>query len=180
MKASAGCRAGPAELRTSPLEIAATDSDGMCNEVARANLHKIIRFGWIVKKEFAKTMSFGGRLAEERKRLGLKQAEFAALVGTDVPKQSLYENDRRELRADYLARLADAKVDVIYVLTNQRMEGSWLGPGASELLSAYLCLPPDMQQALADLAARLRDHFTGGPGRSLHSRTAEYRAEEPG
>ena len=64
-------------------------------------------------------MSFGERLAEERKRLGLRQAEFAALVGTDVPKQSLYETGRRELRADYLSRLADAKVDVGYVLTGQ-------------------------------------------------------------
>ena len=61
-----------------------------------------------MKREFVESMGFGARLAEERKRLGLKQAEFAALVGTDVPKQSLYENDRRELRADYLARLADA------------------------------------------------------------------------
>ena len=104
-------------------------------------------------------MSFGARLAEERKRLGLKQAEFASLVGTDVPKQSLYENDRRELRADYLARLADAKVDVIYVLTGHRTEGGWLGEGATELLSAYLCLPPDLQKALVDFAARLRSQF---------------------
>ena len=86
-------------------------------------------------------MSFGTRLAEERKRLGLKQAEFADLVGTDVPKQSLYENDRRELRADYLARLAGAKVDIVYILTGHRSEGEWLNEGASQLLSAYLALP---------------------------------------
>lgn len=36
-------------------------------------------------------MSLGARLKEERRRLGLKQAEFAALVGTDMPRQSLYE-----------------------------------------------------------------------------------------
>jgi transcriptional regulator with XRE-family HTH domain len=125
-------------------------------------------------------MSFGGRLAEERKRLGLKQAEFAALVGTDVPKQSLYENDRRELRADYLARLADAKVDVIYVLTGQRTEGAWLGAGASELLSSYLCLPSDVQQALVDFAGRLRDQFTGPSRPTVHSRSTDYIPEEPG
>jgi transcriptional regulator with XRE-family HTH domain len=123
-------------------------------------------------------MSFGSRLAEERKRLGLKQAEFAALVGTDVPKQSLYENDRRELRADYLARLADAKVDVIYVLTGQRMEGGWLGGAATELLSAYLCLPADLQQALADFTQRLREQFDGANGRTLHSNRLSYRAGE--
>jgi transcriptional regulator with XRE-family HTH domain len=121
-------------------------------------------------------MGFGARLAEERKRLGLKQAEFAALVGTDVPKQSLYENDRRELRADYLARLANAKVDVVYVLTGQRMEGGWLGSGASELLSAYLGLPKDLQDVLLGLATGLSGHFTP-VGRTVHSGALDYHAE---
>lgn len=123
-------------------------------------------------------MGFGARLAEERKRLGLKQAEFAALVGTDVPKQSLYENDRRELRADYLARLADAQVDVVYVLTGQRMEGDWLGQGASDLLSAYLALPPDLQEVLLQFVSGLREHLSGTP-RTLHSSRSSYRAQEP-
>ena len=105
-------------------------------------------------------MSFGRRLAEERKRLGLKQAEFAKRAGTDVPKQSLYENDRRELRADYLARLVEAGVDVVYVLTGRRGEGGRLGPEATDLLTSYLALPPDMQQALAALARALREKFS--------------------
>lgn len=104
-------------------------------------------------------MSFGTRLAEERKRLGLKQAEFAALVGTDVPKQSLYENDHRELRADYLARLADAQCDVVYILTGRRSEGDWLEEGSSELLSDYLLLPDEMRHALEHLAHSLSDQF---------------------
>ena len=124
-------------------------------------------------------MSFGGRLAEERKRLGLKQAEFAALVGTDVPKQSLYENDRRELRADYLARLADAKVDVVYVLTGQRSEGGWLSQSASDLLSAYLCLPPDVQRALVGFADSLAAQFSQAGGRTVHARQSDYRAGGP-
>jgi transcriptional regulator with XRE-family HTH domain len=124
-------------------------------------------------------MSFGTRLAEERKRLGLKQAEFADLVGTDVPKQSLYENDRRELRADYLARLAHADVDIVYVLTGQRSEGEWLEGGPSELLSCYLSLPPEMREALEGLARSLRDQFSrthGAP--TLHARRADLRAGE--
>jgi transcriptional regulator with XRE-family HTH domain len=84
--------------------------------------------------------SFGARLAEERKRLGLKQAEFAKLVGTDLPKQSLYENDRRELRADYLARLAEGGVDVVYILTGRRGGGGRLGEEATDLLKSYLAL----------------------------------------
>ena len=133
----------------------------------------------IVNKDSSKLMGFGSRLAEERKRLGLKQAEFASLVGTDVPKQSLYENDRRELRADYLARLAAANVDVVYVLTGQRTEGDWLGRGASELLSAYLSLPRELQEVLLRFVDGLRDHLAGPAGRTLHSRTSDYRAREP-
>jgi transcriptional regulator with XRE-family HTH domain len=121
-------------------------------------------------------MSFGSRLAEERKRLGLKQAEFADLVGTDVPKQSLYENDRRELRADYLARLADADVDIVYVLTGRRSEGDWLEEGASDVLTCYLALPPEMQQALEAFSRSLRDQFTRPLGSTLHARALDYRA----
>ena len=123
-------------------------------------------------------MGFGARLAEERKRLGLKQAEFASLVGTDVPKQSLYENDRRELRADYLARLAAAKVDVGYVLTAKRSEGSWLSEEASALLSSYLALPPELQAALQGFIADLNTYLANGQGRA--SGRQEQRTGEPG
>jgi transcriptional regulator with XRE-family HTH domain len=108
-------------------------------------------------------VSFGTRLAEERKRLGLKQADFAKLVGTDVPKQSLYENDRRELRAAYLARLPQAGVDVVYILTGRRGEGGRLGQGASDLLAAHLALPADMQHALEELARALREKLSRPP-----------------
>lgn len=121
-------------------------------------------------------MTFGYRLAEERKRLGLRQAEFAALVGSDVPKQSLYETGRRELRADYLARLAEAKVDVLYVLTGQRTEGEWLEAGASALLDAYFALPPEMQRALVEFAGSLRSQFDRVPPPTLHAAGAGYRA----
>lgn len=99
-------------------------------------------------------MGFGARLKEERRRLGLKQAEFASRVGTDVPKQSLYENDRRELRAAYLARLPEAGVDVLYVLTGRRSQG-WLDEGAADFLAAWLGLPAELQEAFARLLADL-------------------------
>jgi transcriptional regulator with XRE-family HTH domain len=136
-------------------------------------------FRGIVKQDFSKQMSFGTRLAEERKRLGLKQAEFADLVGTDVPKQSLYENDRRELRADYIARLAQAEIDIVYVLTGRRSEGEWLEAGPSELLSCYLSLPPEMREALEGLARSLRDQFSRPQSApTLHNRRSDYRAGE--
>ena len=120
-------------------------------------------------------MSFGSRLAEERKRLGLKQADFADRVGTDVPKQSLYENDRRELRAEYLARLVDHEVDVVYILSGRRSGAESLGEGASALLSAYLALPPDLQQALEEFVGTMREQFTRAPGATLHSARLDYR-----
>jgi len=123
-------------------------------------------------------MSFGSRLAEERKRLGLKQADFADRVGTDVPKQSLYENDRRELRAEYLARLVDHDVDVVYILSGRRSGAESLGEGASALLSAYLALPADLQQALEEFVGAMRDQFTRGPGATLHSGRLDYRPED--
>jgi len=124
-------------------------------------------------------MSFGDRLASERKRLGLRQADFAALVGTDAAKQSLYENGHRELRADYLARLADARVDVLYVLTGRRSEGEWLAGGASELLDAYFALPGEMQRAMVDFAASLRAQFDRGAGPTVHARRLHYRGAAP-
>ena len=105
-------------------------------------------------------MSFGTRLAEERKRLGLKQAEFTRLVGTNVAKQSLYENDKRDLRASYLARLAEAGVDVVYILTGQRGEQQGqLEQGASNLLTAHLMLPPELQRMVEGLARSLHKQF---------------------
>ena len=104
-------------------------------------------------------MSFGKRLAEERRRLGLKQAAFAKLIGTNVPKQSLYENDKRELRAAYLARLPEAGVDVVYVLTGRRGEGEGLGQSASDLLTAHLALPAELQRAVEALARALREQL---------------------
>ena len=145
----------------------------------REFLYPIIDLGWLFERKFVKPMSFGARLAEERKRLGLKQAEFAALVGTDVPKQSLYENDRRELRADYLSRLADAEVDILYVLTGARMEGGTLGARASDLLSCYLRLPEALQDALTDFAERLAAETGQSAGHTLHSRRDEYRIDRP-
>jgi len=106
-------------------------------------------------------MGFGSRLAQERKRLGLKQAGFAGLVGTNVPTQSLYENGRRALRADYLARIAEAGVDVRYILTGRRGEGEALGEAPSELLSCYFALPPEMQRALEGLARSLQAFARG-------------------
>ena len=107
-------------------------------------------------------MSFGTRLKEERKRLGCKQAEFAALVGTDVPKQSLYENGHRQLRAGYLERIAAAGVDVLYVITGRRSEGH-LGEAATAFLATYLSLPEELREPVVRLIGDLTRYVEQGP-----------------
>jgi transcriptional regulator with XRE-family HTH domain len=107
--------------------------------------------------------TFGTRLKEERRRLGLKQAEFAALVGTDVPKQSLYENDKRQLRAGYLSRLEPAGVDVAYVVTGRRSSGVPLGENVSAFLTAYLGLPEELREAAERLLGDLTQYVEKGP-----------------
>jgi len=123
-------------------------------------------------------MNFGARLAEERRRLGLKQGEFAHRAGTDSAKQSLYETGKRELRADYLARLTDIGVDVVYVLTGRRSEGGAMEEGVSRLASAYLIMPADMQAALLNLAETMQNQMSRPAGATLHSRSAGYRAAD--
>jgi transcriptional regulator with XRE-family HTH domain len=110
-------------------------------------------------------MSFGARLREERKRLGFKQAEFAALAGTDVPKQSLYENGHRQLRAGYLSRLEPVGVDLFYVLTGRRNEGA-LGEDATAFLSGYLALPEELREPVGRLMADLTRYVEEGPKQS--------------
>jgi transcriptional regulator with XRE-family HTH domain len=67
----------------------------------------------------------GDRIAEERKRLGLNQDEFADVAGVKRRAQSLYENGHRSPDSDYLTRIAAAGADIVYILTGER------GPAAA-------------------------------------------------
>lgn len=62
----------------------------------------------------------GVRLREERERLQLSQAGFAALGGIAPNAQCHYENAKRIPIADYLAAIGHAGVDVLYVTLGQR------------------------------------------------------------
>lgn len=69
--------------------------------------------------------SFGDRLAEERKRLGYNQTDFAEIGGVKRAAQVNYEGGRRNPDSNYLSRLAHIGLDVLYVLTGT--------PSASDL-----------------------------------------------
>lgn len=66
-------------------------------------------------------MSFGKRLAEERRRLGLSQEQLAVHLGIGRSALGMIETDRSGLEAQRLSELgAQTGLDVIYVLTGRR------------------------------------------------------------
>ncbi|RBB92026.1 XRE family transcriptional regulator, partial [Pseudomonas sp. MWU12-2115] len=68
--------------------------------------------------------SIGNRLKEERMRIGMSQAEFAALGGLGKQAQLNYESGARSPDANYLAALANVGVNVLYVITGERAQGA--------------------------------------------------------
>jgi transcriptional regulator with XRE-family HTH domain len=64
--------------------------------------------------------TFGDRLRVERMRMGLSQEELAALGGKGKQAQLNYESGSRAPDANYLLALAEAGVDIVYVLTGER------------------------------------------------------------
>ena len=63
---------------------------------------------------------FGSRLKEERKRLGLNQAEFAQLANVKRLAQSQYENETTGPSIRYLSSIAEGGVDLLYLLFGKR------------------------------------------------------------
>ena len=63
----------------------------------------------------------GKRLAEERKRLRLNQDAFAEQGGVKRAAQVNYEGGKRSPDTDYLERVAQIGVDVLYVITGRRL-----------------------------------------------------------
>ena len=81
----------------------------------------------------------GERLREDRRLLGLNQTEFAALARVSKRAQIRYEQGDAP-DADYLAAIADAGCDVLFILTGHRP------PGA-------IVLPPELRRLLDDYEA---------------------------
>lgn len=61
------------------------------------------------------------RLKEVRERMTLTQTEFGALGGVSKGSQIAYERGRAQPAVTYLQRLAESGVNVIYLLTGQKM-----------------------------------------------------------
>ena len=72
---------------------------------------------------FGVRMSIFLRLREERERLGFSQEAFGALGGVQKRAQINYEKGERHPDSAYLAAIAAAGADVLYILTGQRTGG---------------------------------------------------------
>ncbi len=64
--------------------------------------------------------SIGDRLREVREQLGLSQQALADQCGVTMRSQRNYEKGERQPDAAYLAAIAAAGADVLYILTGQR------------------------------------------------------------
>ncbi|RKU01809.1 XRE family transcriptional regulator [Burkholderia sp. Nafp2/4-1b] len=69
-------------------------------------------------------------------RIGLSQAEFAALGGLQPRAQLNYESGARSPDANYLGALKDIGVDVLYVLTGERT-AAVLSDDENEVVGGY-------------------------------------------
>lgn len=104
---------------------------------------------------------FFDRLKDERKRLGLNQDEFAALGGVKKGAQFNYENGSRTPDSDYLAAVAAAGVDVLYLLTGE-YSTSALPADENELLVGYRQLDVRSKARVLGLVEGIVDPATAG------------------
>ena len=114
--------------------------------------------------------NIGARLRDERERLGKNQDAFAALAG--VGKRALihYEKSERSPDANFLAAIAAAGADVLYILTGQRTGGAAAAPVAAE--------PPAAQLSRRALAVAQNYEATSEEGKKIIE-AAAFAAAKP-
>lgn len=102
--------------------------------------------------------SIGSRLRDERERLGYSQSRWCELCGTTRKTQFLYETDARRPDADYLAAAAEARADVLFIVTGATEQTSpkTLTGEEQALVQHYRAAPPAVRKAaLAALLSAL-------------------------
>lgn len=97
----------------------------------------------------------GDRLKQERERLGLNQTDFAKLANHGRSVQAGYEQGKNIPGGAYLAAIASAGVDVLYVLTGQKTPDiKGISEEELELVKIYRAAPLAVKAAaLAALTA---------------------------
>ena len=111
-------------------------------------------------------MEISDRLREERLRLGLSQTELAEKAGIAKNTQHNYEKGIRQPDAAYLTAVADAGVDILYVIRGLRTPGHEEALSAREMaiLANYRALSEEDQatmQRITDALAQSTSRDTG-------------------
>ena len=81
-------------------------------------------------------MGIFDRIKEERLRLGLSQEQLGAIAGVRKQAQLMYEKGDRNPDTLYLAAIAEAGADVLYILTGQRNQ-SMLSADEQHLITLF-------------------------------------------
>lgn len=104
----------------------------------------------------------GDRLREERERLRLSQGAFGEIGGVKANAQGKYESGERYPGADYLAAVAEAGVDVLYVVTGERklQSADSLSADETEVLGYYQAMSVPDRVILRRTAAALAESAT--------------------
>jgi len=109
------------------------------------------------------------RLKSERENLGLSQQALADLLGISLRSQQNYEKGDRNPDSVYLAAIAAAGADVLYILTGQRSQpappAAELPPRVRALVDNYIHTDETGRQiieATASAAAQSKKAATGG------------------
>ncbi|WP_395608126.1 helix-turn-helix domain-containing protein [Pseudomonas sp. B22129] len=102
----------------------------------------------------------GLRLRQERERLGLSQKNFGEIGGVEANAQGKYESGGRAPKADYLSRVAERGVDILFVLTGtptpiQLESLSFL---EEKILENYRAMLKEDQDAIRRLTSTLAEH----------------------
>ncbi len=101
----------------------------------------------------------GSRLKETRKSLGLSQQDFGAIGGVEANAQGKYESGERVPRSDYLAALGKKGIDVLYILSGQRMPiaNESLSDSERTIITHYRVLSEGDKEAISQLATSLSE-----------------------
>ncbi|MCP2053745.1 UNVERIFIED_ORG: transcriptional regulator with XRE-family HTH domain [Pseudomonas fluorescens] len=102
----------------------------------------------------------GSRLRRERERLGLSQKVFGEIGGVEANAQGKYENGGRAPKADYLSRVAEKGVDILYVLTGNAtpIQLENLSRIEEKVLGDYRAMFKEDQDAIRRLTSTLAEH----------------------
>lgn len=122
----------------------------------------------------------GRRLRQERVRLGLDQTDFGAMVAISKNSQSAYEGGKTSPTAEYLLKLAVHGVDIGYVLTGLRSDGS-VGMIEKQILEMFGQLDESEKGVIFNLLCLLTGNMLDAGSTkqsfvaSLHEKAREYR-----